>query len=752
MEGRRALASGAVIVIAVLVGTVSALADEDRSVTLTRRPCSDHGGDSVTYELEVEDRSTGPAGVQLTATAEVSATAWEVGAALADPPGTGDWLSVSRCFLGLDAVPPSLSIAVGGDRAVVRATRRTTWQEEGCFGPFALALRGGRAVVAFDERPAELVPVEDPSLRRVVDPSVESPRSCKAESVTRADEVESGPLGKSGASVAVIVEAPGRWIAASPRADHARRDRVQWTRAAGASVRSLRAEVGLSVLSAAASHVEATELELLDRGSDRVVTRPGLLGSWLVELGLVAAVAIAARCRRATAIAAVTALLVLAATTRYQGEGLFLTSRLREVAAADQSIVGIVLAVSGVLVGRSLVTRAGSALCIVPALFTAWWGGEEPSLLGPTALAIALSGSIVLWSLFSSLRQVLPGHRDVVPWSAVDSAIGGLALTVVAFTGARALVASLTESFGGLFIDVRTFAYSAIAFSLIATVCVAVDSAHRPSLMVSTRRQVALVSIVWAVLAADGQLHLVTLSLPVATAVSGVVLYLLARPLPAIGPGSSAGPVRSLVLGAGGTSPPFPVDAAAWRTHAFEAVELGALVALVPVGYFAVTAMIGLPTQDLYGAGLAFFVVGGLIEVGRWMATAWAFGALYARLPGRTGVIKAGALVGAWVLGAGAAEVGNLWAGEGSGREWLFPGLQLVLFLAVLGVVFDRVQLAKEGKGWPEVVELYGMDHVRTAIGYVGPVVLAVLAIAQQLASGTGTEFVSSVIDGLSAI
>jgi hypothetical protein len=203
--------------------------------------------------------------------------------------------------------------------------------------------------------------------------------------------------------------------------------------------------------------------------------------------------------------------------------------------------------------------------------------------------------------------------------------------------------------------------------------------------------------------------------------------------------------------------------AGSWTGNARWAVEMGAVIGILPLAYFMWEALMSLGSlsqeaqltsslvqpQSLTGATLVASV---LIEGIRWLLTAAVFGLLYPHLPGRTGPSKVTVLAALWFGVASFIEVANRLGGYGSDRAWTFRGLQLVLFLLVLSIAYDYATMTAARGGRIELAAAYRIESTRQFLTFAVPAALAALAIAQQVANGTGSEFVRSVIESLPKI
>ena len=106
----------------------------------------------------------------------------------------------------------------------------------------------------------------------------------------------------------------------------------------------------------------------------------------------------------------------------------------------------------------------------------------------------------------------------------------------------------------------------------------------------------------------------------------------------------------------------------------------------------------------------------------------------------------------AWFAAAFLVDIGSGWTTAPGSRAWIFQGLQLLLFLVAFGVVWDMYSLRAEGDT-PQTVltklgAAYNYTRARAVIIYIIPeLCLTMIAIAQQIAVGSGTDFVKAVLE-----
>lgn len=189
-----------------------------------------------------------------------------------------------------------------------------------------------------------------------------------------------------------------------------------------------------------------------------------------------------------------------------------------------------------------------------------------------------------------------------------------------------------------------------------------------------------------------------------------------------------------------------------WRANVGVMLDYAIPIAIVPTAYLAWSLVQALPDRTSTSTSVALLAASVLSEGGRWLATAAVFGILYPFLPGRGGPYKAAVLAALWFAPALVTEVVNRWLGAGTGRVWTFPALQLLLFLSVLGVLYDRRTMKAANGRWADVQYAYGVERTRSLLVVSTPMLLAVLAITQQVVSGTGFEFVTTVVERLTDV
>jgi hypothetical protein len=175
------------------------------------------------------------------------------------------------------------------------------------------------------------------------------------------------------------------------------------------------------------------------------------------------------------------------------------------------------------------------------------------------------------------------------------------------------------------------------------------------------------------------------------------------------------------------------------------AVKVGGLLAVIPVGYFSFTTIASLSASQT-----SVFVVSSITgQFIGWLVIAVFYAMLSSRLPGRIGPFKALVLAGVWFAVAIVVNAANNGLHFPLGRSWIFAGLQFSLFLIAFSVIWDA--LAFKQSTVPETIKelrtAYHLEQAQTVALYAIPVLLALVALVQQVASGSGSDFVTSVLN-----
>jgi hypothetical protein len=180
----------------------------------------------------------------------------------------------------------------------------------------------------------------------------------------------------------------------------------------------------------------------------------------------------------------------------------------------------------------------------------------------------------------------------------------------------------------------------------------------------------------------------------------------------------------------------------AWWTSAIEAVKAGALLAVVPVGYYV---WVLIAERGRHGAAPGFspaFSVGlGLLhEITFWLIAGFTLGALLAVLPSMAGVTKGMLLTAAFLA---VAVLGNLIAPSEADVGVAFHTFELLLYLILLGAWLDRRAIHA---GWRELGAIYRLQEIGLAVTYLAPLVASIIVIAQQILAGNAQEAIRETV------
>lgn len=183
------------------------------------------------------------------------------------------------------------------------------------------------------------------------------------------------------------------------------------------------------------------------------------------------------------------------------------------------------------------------------------------------------------------------------------------------------------------------------------------------------------------------------------------------------------------------------------------AVRIAAVVAIIPLVYFIYTEITSLPGNLQFTDGAVYAAAGVVVQAVGWIVIGVVFSIINNRLPGGSGPLRAVVVSALW-FGAGIISfaVSSLLHGS-LNRSWTFFGLQLFLFLLAFSAVWDACILGK--LGWASLGQLrdaYNLNRVRTIALYAAPLLLALLALGQQVISGSGVQFVQSALTAVPSI
>jgi hypothetical protein len=151
-------------------------------------------------------------------------------------------------------------------------------------------------------------------------------------------------------------------------------------------------------------------------------------------------------------------------------------------------------------------------------------------------------------------------------------------------------------------------------------------------------------------------------------------------------------------------------------------------------------------------AGLTELLVNDVIF---WLAAAFTLGYGYRWLRGRNGVVK-GLLLAAVAIAAEAlVALVQLRLGQQSGSLWeavSLRGWSLLLFLAALGAWIDVGTLRTHNLDWTDLGTNYHIERVRSLVGYIAPLLAAVVGVIIQIRSGQTQEAVQQTLENANKI
>jgi hypothetical protein len=187
-----------------------------------------------------------------------------------------------------------------------------------------------------------------------------------------------------------------------------------------------------------------------------------------------------------------------------------------------------------------------------------------------------------------------------------------------------------------------------------------------------------------------------------------------------------------------------------WFHNGVFAARMGAWLAVVPVSLY-VWDLLHSPDQLRSGNGLLVLTVAILLEFVRWLVAGFAFGALYAILPGRVGLLKSISFVVPWLSAALAGQLVAQWWSVPD-VPWLYRFLQLFVFISALAVWYDLRTVAAGGGSWVQLRDLAGVVKYRELVTYIAPILVALAGLVEQASTGSGTAVATAAINSVNAL
>lgn len=184
-----------------------------------------------------------------------------------------------------------------------------------------------------------------------------------------------------------------------------------------------------------------------------------------------------------------------------------------------------------------------------------------------------------------------------------------------------------------------------------------------------------------------------------------------------------------------------------WWANAVASVRLGALVAVLPAVHYLYAAWA--QRRGEWGLGVSPF---GLLDASLWLLYEYAFwlvasftlGALYLRLPGRTGVVKGFVLGSVFALAQAAAEA---LPGRYDVVSLPFVAAEAIVVLALVGLFVDLRTVRLRNLGWQDLLALYDAGEWQLRLRYVGVALPVLFVLAQQVISGAAEQTITELVN-----
>lgn len=173
-----------------------------------------------------------------------------------------------------------------------------------------------------------------------------------------------------------------------------------------------------------------------------------------------------------------------------------------------------------------------------------------------------------------------------------------------------------------------------------------------------------------------------------------------------------------------------------WQANARLALRRGVLVALIPLAYVAWSFLSRLPPVLSPAATYApaYFVNDLVSELLFWLTVALTLGALWAFLPGRNGLFKAGSTALIVVIPHLVAAI--LVPGRERVASWLFIAAEVLVFATVVAVTLDLATIRPHRIYWRHLLDTYRVRSLQAALAYGIPLLVSIGVIIDHLVSG----------------
>jgi hypothetical protein len=180
-----------------------------------------------------------------------------------------------------------------------------------------------------------------------------------------------------------------------------------------------------------------------------------------------------------------------------------------------------------------------------------------------------------------------------------------------------------------------------------------------------------------------------------------------------------------------------------WWSNGIAAARTGAKVALIPISFYAYQSFreLGSPVgllSDSYGVLRIIMWV--LEEAAFWLAASFVLGCLWSYLRGRRGPIKGVLLGSTYLIAQGFHSGACLLLRQPVDKSLFLRALLLIVFLSLVGAAMDSAALDAIGAKWTDLISLYELNDVRTALTYATSIAIAAVGIWQQIRAGNAAE------------
>lgn len=188
-------------------------------------------------------------------------------------------------------------------------------------------------------------------------------------------------------------------------------------------------------------------------------------------------------------------------------------------------------------------------------------------------------------------------------------------------------------------------------------------------------------------------------------------------------------------------------------TRASIAARIAAFLAIPAVIFIIWTFSVG-DSSESWGRGwtVSFALVAALFEISRWVVTGLVFGYLYQHLPCRTGPAKALCFAMGWATSAWITVAIASLSGAEVVQPTIYRTAQFIVLAVVVGLVYDYLSVKVAGGTWRDLRRVYTNHNYVEIVTVAAPVLLAVIALVNQILAGAGFEAAETVINGVKGV